>query len=362
MEKITEKVDSSGQKANLPNTPPIERKYIEEKMSLEVKVVENHSEEGVIGGEHTVLAAKDEATYMIVTSWAGMKVMKKGAQVYSAKLPEDEAVLHAFYADHLDCFIFIIMNKIYRKDINSKPPYLHLETDLDFEEILNLKYSLINRSLIFLTMTDICILDLDAKRVVSKVEMIEEVGWLEGFTIFGEKENRLVTMSNEGDVSLLTFNFELRRLLALNRLKIDLNRENETLSSIAVSDLNDYLLFELVEEGENISRILIFEVVDNALTKKCEYFRLSRIEKLESSFHCFGQFQNHILWVGLGCKKSAKFHIFDFDVEEGKLRHLEEKGVESQTDCVFELIRFGFGRKFYYTSKGGRVLQLSVNL
>ena len=354
------KVDVADQKDRIKTNQDAENEHMVERLNLVVKETNNHFEQGIIGEDYTIISIKDESTYMMAAIFRGLKVIKNGIQIYSAKLPEEEeeTISQAVYAAHLDCFFLTLSNKIYRKDLDDLPPYLYISSGLNFEEVLDLKYSPFNKILILLGFpTQLTVANLEDK-TVEQLPLEELKGELTDFKVFGEEENRLLTMSDSGYISLVSFNFQLKRLIALNQPKVDLNQEiNEGLSSIAVSELNDHVLVEL-EGKSGCSRIMIFEVQYNTFMKKHEYCPNLK-QKNNFCLECFGRVQNHILWVGLEHGKLREFKVYDYDVKTKKLKHLVDKGVNTQTDNVNNIIRVGNG--FFYASDGGKIFQLSLN-
>ena len=338
----------------------IQKEFNEDELSLEVEEIADHSERGIIGEQNTFLALKNEKTYMVLTNWRGLKVIKNGAQIYSDKLPIETVVLAYFYATHLDCFFFVLNGKLYRKDIDDQPPQLCLEWEYAYINCFS--YSPINQRLIILfSPANISVVNLDAKRLEFRLDKrggFRGVIWKD-FKVFGEKENKVITNSGTGYLWLFVFNFKMRKLLSLSQHEVDPNQDEKLiLSPIAVSDLNDHVVVEF-SISLRCKRILIFGVNQNILVKKVVYSPMYTTIVNNFSIYCCGCFRKHILWVGLELGTPSQAKITLYDVEKMDVRVLREKSVYSDSVFPRHMVRIENNR-FYYTSRDGRIMKLTV--
>ena len=224
----------------------------------------NYYEEGFIGTRETYMAMKNEGTYFIETVERGYKLIKDSIEVYSEKVGEDELGC-SVYATPLDCFLFFLHDdKIYRKDLNQKPPSLFMDlSSLDINYCFDkLFVSPINKRLFAVSYSQIMIINLEQKRVEIRLDQFGQ-DFFE-FCLFGSQHNNLVVTTLEGGyVSLFIFNCQMRKLVRHSQYKIDLAEDGrETVNTLAVSDQNDHLYVEVWKDFEYCSKMIIFEVKD----------------------------------------------------------------------------------------------------
>ena len=114
----------------------------------------------------TWLSFKHKTTYMVAINKFGFKVIKNVKVIFSKKFLKGEELSGLIFAEHLDTFLFIQPPKIYRKDIDEKPPYLLMDLSSFDPPFFLSGYSPLNKRLITLTRrSEIGVVNIQEKRV-----------------------------------------------------------------------------------------------------------------------------------------------------------------------------------------------------
>ena len=121
-------------------------------MEVVVEMIQDCSEEGIIGGGNsTKIALKDQNSFLIGSFMKGVKVFEDGKLVYSQKLDWFRSMIYTFYSPSLNCYYVASHRYLYKKDINGKPPVFLIEHLMSNFEVGNftltcLTYSKIHES------------------------------------------------------------------------------------------------------------------------------------------------------------------------------------------------------------------------
>ena len=362
MEKTTQKTKttSSLEKSEQKN-PSLQRESIGDQISIEVEKINKSLSEEIIGGNWTYLAVKNSTSYMIGTERKGLQIIDDSEEVYSASITDVEgALLELVYINHMNCYLMHNNLKLYKKDIDCKPPYLFMDIYCGWKEGASLRYSKINqRLLINIDWKNIAVINLERKQV--EVEPKRAVGELIcDFRIFGKKESRVLALTTDAYILLYHFNYQLRKIGARNSFKIELKQErNEHGSSIAVSDKGEYALVEIGSKMGNIaSRMVILKIETNQLQIRTIIEIFSHELGTKYGLECAGYAGCHILWVGLTSNGDGIAQIYDYDTQIGQLKELVSKRRGQQGSCLHQIHRLG--NEIFYTGRHGRVLRLSL--
>ena len=303
------------------------------------------------------LALKDEGTYLITVDAGGLNFIKNHQLAFSGELPGGNEVEGLIYVEHLDSFVFLQSSRLYQKKMDENPPYLFMDLKSFDDELCPLDYSRINRRLFTLSDSDkITVINIVEKRVEFK---FDEFSIFE-FQVFGERENKILSISRGGCLSLLTFNFELKKLIHFSQSKIELIGERfEEILSFAVSGRNDHVLVELAASGmlPKCSRMMIFEIMNNRLILRATLDPFEEGLKGKFALSCFGHFGNSILWVGLEAEEYVQ--VYEYNLDTKVLRELDEKRVNHQ--ARLPLVMKKVDNCYFYASSGGLVKRLTVS-
>ena len=290
--------------------------FKEENISLVVEKVENHKTQGIIGGSFTHFAVKNATSYMIGTSRHGFKVIENGSVIHLGRLPgRDQQLADIVYADHLDCYFLYHNYKIYRKDVDDKPPYVFMDLRCRFLHGCCFRYTKVNKRLLIISedCESILVINVDRKQVEMKITrnaLKDEL--VQDFRIFGKKETELACLTKEGTLVVFSLDYLTRKVLRTSQSKISLlsERREETLS-MAVCGNNEYILVEIEVKQffgrHHSSRMAVFhhninsrKLVLKATLDLYEEYR-NNILGRKCALTCGGYItEDHILWIGVG--------------------------------------------------------------
>ena len=108
------------------NLPKNKEKEIENHPKIEVTQISNEFKKDLVGEGITILAVKNEYSYMMGTQARGYKLIENDYQVYHTdNFPKGYLyrLKDIAYVKKLNCYLVSLGCKIYRKDINESPLY-----------------------------------------------------------------------------------------------------------------------------------------------------------------------------------------------------------------------------------------------
>ena len=334
------------------------------KQEVVVEQYRSHQEEGIIGGFLTYIALKSPSSYMIGTWGQGLKIIENEAQIYSEQLPNIYASLaDMIYIKPLDCYLLDHDEKIYRKDIDDKPPYIYLDLTCNIRAGASFRYSEIHERLVIIKDWDrIAVVNLQNKEVEIDVE--KTIGHnIEDFKLFGENEDRVVSIADDGYILLYSLNYSKKTGALVGHSLVEMIEErDEKPSSVAVCDKNQHVLVDIgkKESPRVCSRMILLTLNEDSFVKKAVIIdQLSHGIGQKYALECHGYVGTHLIWLGLSTDDNGFVQIYDFDTESGELEELEEKRVNHQEFHPFKILRLGNG--WYYAGGHGQVMKINLS-
>ena len=345
----------------LLSQPHQQTKFDEETLEMTVNNIGSAGEWNHEGS--TCLALKNRSSFYIQQDCSGTTVFENEEKVYYCE-PEDALQFsHFIYIKHRDFYLQVYGDVIYRKDIDDQPPYPFMQFQfprMDYRS--SFRYSGFNKKLIISdSFGALTFIDLERKQIEFKTKNINELEMLgEGsvsFKLFGEKENRMISLTKRGEIVTQIINYPMKKLsFSYSKHYGDLVSQN--VGFVAVCSRNELIL---VGAGE---RIVVFKLEGNQLIEQTRVMvdqsdddgKDGSIDDME----CFGYFGNHVLWVGIDHEYFGFVHLYDYDLRTKQLKELAEKKVESGELYPHNLVRLG--DKFYYTGQDGCVMEVSITL
>ena len=286
--------------------------------------------------------------------------MEDGAQLYLENLSTNDRLLcDTIYIPPLNCYFLSLNEKLYRKDIDDKPPYLYLDVLCGWNEGCYFRYSkLPSRIIINKDTMNISVLNPRTKKIELKINKAVG-GKISDFRFLGANDNRVVALT--WDCHLLLYRLaEGKRRGIIDHYSLEIIKERlERAVCIAVN--KDYILLgtKAYNNGIVCSRLLLFKLSEDTLIKKSyiDYYN----EKIgyAVALECCGYAGSHILWVSLSDKQNGRAQLYDFDTEKGELVEVKNKRVFHQEEYPCKLIPLN--GKFDYGGFFGTLMTLTVN-
>ena len=336
-----------------------------DQIKLSVKKIKKLKKSGVIGGVFTHLALKNSSSFLIGTDDKGLEVYENNQLICSMSLPEEDGtIFDMIYVEGLDFYLLNLNRKLYRKDISTDPLSRFMDLDCGKRISGSLKYSKINQRLIINTDSANLFVVNPRKRRIELNFQKESGDGINDLRLFGKDENRIVAITKDGYILLLILNFRFRKVFAFNAQKLNfLKKRKEIGVSITVCDRNKHFLVEIRGNKDRsllCSRVAIFELKVNTVVLKDVVDHYEERIGRKFALEFYGYYGGHILWVGLSVGRFGVAQIYDFDINGGKLKELEERGVEHQEKWPLKLSRFG--NDFYYSGDHGKLMRLSISV
>ena len=194
----------------------------------------------------------------------------------------------------------------------------------------------------------LAVLDIDRKR--AEMEFGGELTNIVDFRLFGDEDNKIVSIADKGDILLSILNYDLKKVISKARHKIKLDSDRrELLLSVSACDQGRYIVVTTIEFSTfKSSRMIILEVKGRSLVKLATLDERDMKIDFKYAFEFWRSLGNHKLWVGLSSKRGF-VHLYDFETESGEFRELQEKRIRHQEDLSYAVERFG--DKLYYIGR-----------
>ena len=337
--------------------------FDKKKFNLKIEEISKHQKGDILGDDMTFLALKDPTSYMIATDGKGLEVIENRENLYSATLKVNEETLKdIIYINHLDCYLIYIDFKLYRKDVDSKPPYLYLDINCPMNESALFIYSKINKKLLISSFR-MSLLVVDLQETTPSLEINRKLrNEINDFCFFGEEEKQIVCETISGGLSIFIFNFDLKKICAVYRCQFQLlDERSERPSYMAVDDQNKYIILEVTSiDSDTSSRMLLFELRQRELVLVASIDRLTQSVNDLSAIGCCGNFGSDIVWIGLTIDDDGFAEIFCFNTESREFVELEKKRVIHQELFPFQMHRLE--SQFYYTGLEAKVMKLTYEI
>ena len=317
-------------------------------LEFSVEKVKDLNVGGLIGGEDTAIGLKGEDSFLIGTDCKGIVLVENGIQLYSGVI--EGYLSEIVYVSPLNSYLFAHFDEIYRKDVDSKPPYLFLDIDCGGK----LRYSqLLKRLIINKESNQICLLNPKTKKIEIELKN-KEGGSIKDFKLFGEHENRIIAVtSNKVKLYNLT-NSDQKKEIFDSYLDLGYNEEP---TSLSICNKNKYMVITF-EKHERCSGLQVYKIFEDSLINTAYMTYPDLSSGTIQALGCFGYAEARILWVGLSMGEAGDSMIFDYDTETGEFRELEEKRVSHGEYGPTKL--HSCDSKCYYVGRSGSLMKLSL--
>ena len=336
-------------------------KFDPEHLSVDLERTASLNCPNLIGEESTatLIAFKNPTSFIIGTAKKGMIVIEDSDEKYSARLPRDRrgTLRDIVYIDHLDCYLLNFKDKIYRKDIDSKPPYIFLDIVSGILNSRSFRYSKLSRRLVIVKNTkNIAVVNLQRKQVELEVTR-GQLGTIFDFKLFGPKQNRIIFINNKRRVQVCSVCYDLKKVCSRDSYQIEaFEGRYEQGYTLAVCDQDKYVLLSSLNTlAGKTSRIMVFQV--NQLTKLATIDQQNHDLNYISALYLLGSVGKHVLWVGLSKRDAV---LYDFGTESEHLREIEEKRVAHEEKAPQSI--HCFGDRLFYTGGGGSIMAMKLRI
>ena len=89
--------------------------------------IQDFFQANIIGGARTLVAMKSPDSFLMATFDKGLILIEDEDQLYSGRLPGKRSLQGISYISLIHCYFLVVDDKILRKDINKRPPYLFVQ-------------------------------------------------------------------------------------------------------------------------------------------------------------------------------------------------------------------------------------------
>ena len=246
---------------------------------------ENCYRKGVIGGFGTLVGIKDQKSFLIGTWKQGLRLMENGVELYSGKLPGDRQLRDILYNPHFNCYFLALNKKLYKKEIDNKPPYVFMDVDCGWRYGAYLRYSKQQQRLI---------VNKDERNVKMKKSVGNEIM---DFRVSGENQEKVVAVTKDGFVLLYSLDGQRRGMVHSYEIEL-IDERDEECRSIAVCEKGENVLVETKGWNWGCSRMLLFQLANDTFTNTTSIDLFDQGIGCKFALDCYGYAGSHVLCVG----------------------------------------------------------------
>ena len=177
--------------------------------------------------------------------------------------------------------------------------------------------------------------------------------------MFGERENRVVAVTEDGHIFLYSLTYGKERgIVADYQVGLIKSRRKEYCNSIAVCEKNEFVCVETSSGIYSSSRIIILRISSqNTITETASIDEFRQKIQYKYALESAGYLGGHLFWVGI--PMGGFVQLFDYDTKTGEFRELVDKRVPDLEQDPMKLHRLG--DKFYYAGNLGKLVSLSLS-
>ena len=325
----------------------------EKQINLEVEIINKFGLDKFTGGYKSHLAFKTPTSFLIATQKKGLKVIEEEKKLYAGELPSEirRMISVVIFIDHLNCYLLYARGIIFRKDVDSRPPYFFMRLVGTSTSRGDFRYSKLNRKVVFGAYSGhISTLNIERKQL--EMQMKKVIGGnVCDFKNFGKREEGVACLTTTGEIFLYFLNYEMKKLCAVTHAKINLENHKKG-SSISICDKNRYLCIEI--DSYQQRKVLLFELRNRSLFKRAS-FDLDRDSRCSKSLGKGYYLGDLLLWVGLSKWKSF---VYLYDAETGVFKKLEEQIIAHKQ--VDPGLIHRVGGHFYYSGNVPYLMKLEI--
>ena len=305
-----------------------------ERLKVSFEDIRDFAELGKIMGQVTEVALKSLNSHLIVINGTKppfqteLRLRDDGVEVYSGTLTGNITYLCdiIYLPAPFNCYLLAGWHHLYRKDIDDKPPYFFMDIECSYRRGACFRYSDLNKRLI-INKDGLNISLINPKTKKIEVFAKKDIGGrIKDFRLFGEKENRVVAVTEEGYVYLYSFGYENKMGLVGHYQEELSEQRRESTRSIAVCQKNEYVFVEVSQSSNPFlcSRMIILKLSQSQdiLAKIASIDQYSQQIGYKYELECLGYVGSHIVWIGLTGGSKRLIQVFDYDLETQQFREL----------------------------------------
>ena len=336
--------------------------FEEEDLEVVVEEIHDHSRE-LMGRLPNFMAIINQADYVLGKYGERLKVMDENSQIYLERLPSNQTnLIDLVYIQHLDSYLLDCCGKIYRKDIDEKPPYFFMNLHCGGRYHNTLRYSKLNKRLIVpKDGRKIAVVNLERKQIEIEILMKSGPGNLpiQDFIIFGRKENKISWITRSGLVNLSSISYDLKKITSKSSHQLELIQgRGEWPQTLAVCDQGKHLVAGLQDDDYHCSRMMTFKVKNLSLHLLHILDEYNQGLKFKLCFSFIQRFGKHLVWVAASYSDVS---TYCFDCESGEMRELVGKRIAYRYVGIWKFRRID-EKCLYFVDFYGKLVRLTVRI
>ena len=350
-----------------PNQIMIKKKvpeYIPKRLKVKLEQIElkNRREDGskILGGDWTFLALKNPTSFLIGTKGRGLKMVEDGKEIFTSNPSSSfRSLLGMIYIETKDYYLMGFSGKIYRKNIDSKDPYLFIDLKVGVRIGACFRFSKLNNRLIATKDKHwISVINPETKKIDIEVKNLHGKSiW--DFRLCDKSKGNVISLTKDGHLHICTIEYLFNRGYVTGHMDLELHTYAESASSLTVCEKNQYAVVQIKNSRRGaITRMIILGFNQHIFFKKAEIDLEGERIPEQLAFGCYGYAAQKILWVGLSTTRYGCVHVFEYDTQSEELRELIDKRVENEEIDPVSFHRYD--NWYYYTGSSGKLMRFKL--
>ena len=312
------------------------------------------------------LAVKNKDSYLLLKLMAPPYMIENQGTVFILSSGKFPLYRDSVYYRPLNCYFWNNNRKFYRKDIDTNHAYIFMDLVL-FSKMpaTTFRCSELNqRMFVAVDDGDILVINPRKRRVDLKVKTLEPAKQFCEFFVFGEKENKILTITEPGYIQLVNLNIQLKKVTSKGLSKIEFPRTDlpEVVSRAAVDPKGEFLLIQVKPRNSFfVTSMMMYRIKGNslALASTLDVLALG-IVKI-GALGCHGYENGKLVFVGLSQADRGDIDIFEYDDRAKKITHLPLPRIYSHQERS-PLVMQRLDQYFYYSGLNGKVMRMKVEV
>ena len=297
------------------------------------------------------------------------QVVEGGKRIFSGRV--GGSLNDSIYFSPLNCYFLLSSTNLYRKDIDGRPPYVFMRVVCLSPTGACLRYSKAKERLFIIEyFQNISVINPRTKRYGLRwmnlnmkhntVVSFDEGERILDFKLFGEEENRIVSVSQSGTVSLYALDYGGKRgRVALHQI---IEGNGDHFLSLGVCGENECALVTTSTgiDSSTASKTILLSFSEDVFTMKALIDHSNLNWGVVSGLQSIGCIDSHSVWVGLSFSQCGSVEVFDYDTQTEELTQLREKRADFGGQSLSHL--HPFENEFYFLHTDRKLMCLGVSV
>ena len=224
-----------------------------------------------ISGPSTLVALKNQSSFLIGTSDKGMELIEDSVTIYKGCLPENgyRFIKDIIFIKRINAYLVGFDDRILIKTIDSEHPQLFIFIKKAYRKLSNFFYSEKTNQLVFYSNTEILVFDPSRRKLLFVLQCSKDSD-ITDLSVFGPNHQQAISINQSGDVVLYSLSRSPSPILEKQRVPSSQGPVYYAYPHAEGCEKGKYVFLQLVTDSRDIY-IHGYQIVSNRL-KHCFFF------------------------------------------------------------------------------------------